>query len=483
MSKKNESPKLFISYCWSNPSHEQWVLDFATELRESGVDAILDKWDLKEGHDAIAFMEKMVTDPEIEKVIIVSNSDYSKKADDRSGGVGTETQIISKEIYDNQSQDKFVAVVVEKTEDDKPFLPTYYKSRIYIDLCDAENYSDNYEKLLRWIFNKPLHIKPEIGKKPSFLEESDVIQLGTSARYKRTIDSIKSNKPYSTGSLKEYLEIISIELEKFRIIKNDEEFDELVVENILNFIPYRNEIISLFQTISQYSRDEDDYIEILHSFFESLLPYMEHPKNVNQWQEWDFDNFVFIIHELFLYLIAIFVKNKKFEWANVFLEQRYYLPGHSDYGKDVMVDFLSFRKHMRSLKHRNDRLNTRRLSIRADLLKERVTGTSIDFKDLMQADFIIFLRAELESNSDWGTWWPETLLYLGHFHSSFEIFARASSKKYFNRIKCLLGIEKKDDLDELLKSYQDGSRKLHRWESNLINPSVLIGYDQLATRP
>ncbi|MCG8572996.1 MAG: TIR domain-containing protein [Spirochaetes bacterium] len=87
MSKKKETPKLFISYCWSNPSHEQWVLDFATELRESGVDAILDKWDLKEGHDAIAFMEKMVTDSEIEKVVIVSNSDYSKKADKRSGGL------------------------------------------------------------------------------------------------------------------------------------------------------------------------------------------------------------------------------------------------------------------------------------------------------------------------------------------------------------------------------------------------------------
>ena len=38
---------------------------------ESGVDVIFDKWDLKEGHDANAFMEKMVTDPEIEKVILL----------------------------------------------------------------------------------------------------------------------------------------------------------------------------------------------------------------------------------------------------------------------------------------------------------------------------------------------------------------------------------------------------------------------------
>jgi hypothetical protein len=57
-----ETKKLFISYSWSNPDHQQWVIDLATQLRESGVDVILDKWDLKEGHDAYAFMEKMVTD-------------------------------------------------------------------------------------------------------------------------------------------------------------------------------------------------------------------------------------------------------------------------------------------------------------------------------------------------------------------------------------------------------------------------------------
>ena len=44
-----ESPKVFISYSWTTPEHEQRVLDIATELVESGIDTILDKWDLKEG--------------------------------------------------------------------------------------------------------------------------------------------------------------------------------------------------------------------------------------------------------------------------------------------------------------------------------------------------------------------------------------------------------------------------------------------------
>ena len=93
------APKAFISYSWSSPDHQQWVLDLATQLRESGVDVIFDKWDLKEGDDAIAFMERIVTDKSIKKVIVVSDKKYAEKADGRQGGVGTETQIITPHIY------------------------------------------------------------------------------------------------------------------------------------------------------------------------------------------------------------------------------------------------------------------------------------------------------------------------------------------------------------------------------------------------
>ncbi|RAK10235.1 SEFIR domain-containing protein [Halanaerobium saccharolyticum] len=162
----NENPKLFISYSWSSPDHEEWVLNLAEELVAAGVNVILDKWDLKEGNDAYAFMEKMVTDPDINKVILICDKEYAEKADDRSGGVGTETQIISQEIYEEVDQNKFVGIVKERDEDGKAYLPTYYKSRIYIDLSDEEEYAKNFERLVRWIYDKPLHIKPPIGEKP-----------------------------------------------------------------------------------------------------------------------------------------------------------------------------------------------------------------------------------------------------------------------------------------------------------------------------
>ena len=165
-------------------THEQWVIDLANELTELSIHVILDKWALKEGHDSVAFMEKMVTDPQIIKVAIISDEVYASKADGRSGGVGTEAQIISREVYENQEQRKFVAIIPEKDEQGKAYLPTYYKSRIYINLSEPDSYADNFEKLVRWIYNKPLYVRPEMGKRPSFLDESDRILLGTTASQK-----------------------------------------------------------------------------------------------------------------------------------------------------------------------------------------------------------------------------------------------------------------------------------------------------------
>jgi TIR domain len=140
-------------------------------LSGSGVDVLLDQWSLRPGHDSIRFMESMVTDPSVTKVIVVSDKAYAEKADSRKGGVGTETQIISPEVYEKTDQNKFVALVTERDENGIAYLPTYLKSRIYLDMTEA-NFSANFEELLRWIFDKPSRVKPPLGKVPAFLNES-----------------------------------------------------------------------------------------------------------------------------------------------------------------------------------------------------------------------------------------------------------------------------------------------------------------------
>jgi hypothetical protein len=480
-----ETPKLFISYNWSSSEHEAWVVSLATELRESGVDVILDKWDLKEGHDAFAFMEKMVTDPEIMKVAIICDRTYSEKADDRKGGVGAETQIISPEIYQKEDQNKFVAVVTERNEDGQPYLPTYYKSRIYIDLSESDLYSTNFEQLLRWIYDKPLFIKPKIGKKPAFLSEENSILLGTTSKFKRALEAVRNNREYSKGAIAEYFETFVSNLEEFRLSRTEEEFDDAVIKNIEKFIPYRNEAVELFLTIAQYM-DNMESKQQIHRFFESLVPYLYKPEAVTSHMEWDFDNFKFIIHELFLYAISCLLKYECFDSVAHLLRNHYYVERNSDYGRNVMVPFPLFRNHLRSLEHRNKRLGLRRLSVHADLLEQRSKTSGVTFRQLMQADFILYIRDCLDSTREedrYQDWWPITLLYVERHGGSFEMFSRAQSMEYFNKIKGIFDIAKKEDFSPLFNLYKEGKLRIPRWNFTSFDPSALLGFEKLAIRP
>ena len=198
---KSQAPGAYISYSWSSPGHEQWVLDLASRLREAGVDAILDKWDLREGADKFAFMERMVTDPSVDKVIVICDQLYAERADGRAGGVGTETTIISQELYnqiDATAQvQKFVAVITEKDDMGQAYVPTFLKSRIYIDMSDVERYGEGFEQLLRWLFGKPLYEKPPLGTPPSYLFEDSYPPLATTAVHRLAVDALRQQKPFA----------------------------------------------------------------------------------------------------------------------------------------------------------------------------------------------------------------------------------------------------------------------------------------------
>ena len=140
-------PKIFVSYSWTTPEHEDFVIKLAEDLVSSGVDVIIDKWCLRDGQDSYAFMESMVNDKTINKVLIISDKGYAEKANNRKGGVGTETQIISPEIYSSAEQTKFVVVVTEKDDEGRFYVPTFYKGRLFIDMTDSSSLSEGVERL------------------------------------------------------------------------------------------------------------------------------------------------------------------------------------------------------------------------------------------------------------------------------------------------------------------------------------------------
>ena len=334
------------------------------------------------------------------------------------------------------------------------------------------------------MYDKPLHVKPDLGNTPEFLAESGQrTMLVTTVRFKRAIDAVRAGHSHAVPSTQEFLTHLAGQFEKLRLDHAADSFDEAVVESIDAFTPYRNDVVELLLTLALYL-DTTETRRITHRFFEQLIHTWIARWTPRPGMQWDADNFRFIVHELFLYAIACLVSQERFEAAAYLMGTEFYVPGQTDNGRDAMVGFEVFRQYTKSLEYRNSRLKLRRLSIRGDLLKERCKGGGIEFRNLMQADFILFLRAELNRSDPYSDWWPETLIWLGRHHAApFEVFARSKSAAYFERAKVLLGVEARDDIERLLQKFAAGERRVPRWEFESFSPAGLLGFNELGSKP
>lgn len=477
----NNSPRVFISYAWTSSEHIEWVIQLASELRSFGVDIVLDKWDLKEGHDAHAFMEQMVTDPAVQKVIMICDEVYASKANARSGGVGTEAQIISPNLYGKRDQSKFVAVVREKDSDGNAHVPAFYSTRIHIDMSDDDLYSANLEQLLRWIFDKPAHPKPPIGKKPSYLDSADNTQIGNSALHRAAFDALKSSKANALMLTEDYLESVVTGLEEIRLlgVNRMEVIENEVLQRIEQFSPTKNELIDIFQQLAR-SHDISDAHDMIVRFVEQLLRYKIIPDHITQYNDESLDHYRFIVSEIFLCLMTCLIKREKFHFAETILGSKFLFPARHN-GPSTLVSFMAFEGNPSSLNTRNRRLQLNRISPQADLLKQRCVGSQIQFRDMMQAEFVLFLRSyvdALKSTKMLRPWYPQTLVYSVDSITSFDIFLRASSQKYFEKLRPLLAVHSVEELRLFVERMTPP-----RFDWDVAEIPLLSNLDTLGTEP
>ncbi len=277
--------------------------------------------------------------------------------------------------------------------------------------------------------------------------------------FEKALDAVENDLGNVVGYLDKYLWFFSRNMERFRIREFEGEIDDAIIETLDSFLPVRDQYIRLLTAFARHDPNVR-WITTVHRFIERLIHYTSPPRGQQKRVEYDIDNFKFFLHEVFLYSVAILLKFEEFEQAAYLLSHRYYVIQGGDHG--LMASFDDIHKHMGSLVERDKRLEMRSESPRADLLRERCRGTEVTLNDLMQADFTIFLRAELENYPEYSRWWPELLQFLGEEGGAFGIFVRARSRAYFDRLKHVLGISEARDLEPLIKAYKEETREAPR---------------------
>lgn len=461
-------PKVFISYSWTNKDHEEWVLDLATRLVEgNGVDVVLDKWDLKEGHDKYAFMESMVTSKEIDKVLIICDSGYKTKADNRIGGVGDETQIITPSLYSDTSQEKFIPIVAERDSEGKDFIPSYIKSRIFIDLSDIESFEENYEMLLRNLYKAPKHKKPALGEMPTYLFEDEVNHYKTRNILKQMRYALDRNpnrlRVMSSQFQDSFLE--SLTLLNYEKIEPDQ-IDDKVKEGIDKSFPLKDDFIEFVTILIEADKiSSSDLIE----FFEKMFTYTR-PQRLHF--ELQFDHIKFLIHEVLLYTFLLL---NKFNYYEIMLDML-----NADYDIEVPpysgreCDLSIFRFYLETLDNRNERLGLQKVSLHADLLIERAGKFR---NELINIDILLyyFLKARKTING----WFPITYIFKGE--DSIKLIRNLKSKKHVEDTKHLFNSTSAEEIKDYLKNFGLTVKYKHFY-SSVPHPTKYINIDEIATK-
>lgn len=475
--EENKAYKVFISYSWTTPQHEKWVNVLAERLQTNGILVKYDKWDLKHGQDKYKFMESMVKDSDIDRVLIICDKGYKEKSDTRIGGVGTETQIITPEIYSGANQEKFIPIIAEKGESFDSYIPIYLRARIGIDLSSEELYEDKYEELLRMIFEKPVYRRPKLGTPPSYIFDDKVSNLKIDM-INRQLKNAIINKPNQVSYLiSDFLEEFVDSLKMFEIKNDDleEPYDEVIYSKIIEMTELRNDYVE-FLSILGKTQDYLD-IDIIITLFENIYRFVE----FQGVEEVQFDNYKFFIHELFLYTVAVLIDNKLFDKLNVLLSTKYFVNSKYNHINSKGVNFTQFRRPIDSIEnYRNERLKLNKINLVAEMVMQRVVVHNKSYKQLLyESDLLLHYISIIKFKDHYNSWFPITYIYAKLGGGHIDTLRKMVRKSHFEKAKVLFDVKNLRELVQCIDSFENQYKGYERVPSRILHLSSYVDVEEL----
>lgn len=473
------TPRVFISYSWTSPDYKERVLHLAGHLVTDGVDVILDRWHLRPGDDAYAFMERAVRDPEVDHVLILCDPMYVARADDREGGVGAETLIISPAVYGEARQTKFIPVLMERDPDGAAVKPVYLSGRIHVDLSIAEREAEEYDRLLRLLHGLPDVVPPPLGRRPAFLDDGHVPLL-TGRALGQYQDAARRGRPEQHGYLGAYLDRLTdaIAAEEITDARDPNALLAAVQASIERFLPYRDEFADLVRFLGEFGEGTQPY-DRLHRFFERAVnTRYRHRERGMGWGE-ETENLAFIGRELFLYAVATLLRAERFAGLARLLRPFHVRVEHDTAGALRSVEVLDATFPQLDGERRGSR------GALAGLLRRRATLTDLPYQALAEAEFLLAIRATFDVGlvNEWGgvPWWIPRGAGVLWRPTQLPLAARLRDGDYLDRVLLTLGVRDRTVLaDRINAAPSDGQAgpEIHRLTAGMLRSIFGLGSPQ-----
>ena len=335
------------------------------------------------------------------------------------------------------------------------------KGLIYVDVSSDERYGEGLDKLLRLIYDHPYHQKPKLGGAPDFVTSagtSYVRELGAAVR------AIQDGKPTRQGLEKLFVRGVLAELNKLYVTPDGDDYDEGVYQAIAGTKGLRDQVAEYVEAVAAFSGDDPTTIRPFIKLMEGIGANYGPPERDGAYYSGWKDFYKFFALEAFLIQTAALLRNERWRTLRRLVDATYIIRGSER--EMTSARFVAFDEHLESLDHhRNRRLKLNRVSVSADLLKERCAAEKTSFAELMEADLFLALKSLVDVPSDSGGWisyWlPRTSIYAssGNKH---PVFLRASDESTRNGIHTAIGVGSGAELKAKLDSSKSLVDRLHR---------------------
>lgn len=295
------------------------------------------------------------------------------------------------------------------------------KDWTYIQCSGASQFIKDYFNLLSRLDS----LAPEVG---SGLTISDLKQ------------ALESQNKSIVPLYYEHLDDIFKRLSK---VKPDfskfEDRDDAIVKQIEDGLQISYDFIEAASLASKYHNN--DVIKAIYEHFGVFLKLYDIPDGFSDsYYETDFDGYKFLVYEMFVSLIAELIKYGRWDPIGHILSEDLFLQSRH---KSSYVKFACISEYIRSLdEFRNKRLELRRASVMADIIKDRFDNSALSkllsHKEFLEADYFLFMRTVCKEDSGYNTWIPRSCIYL---ESAPTYLERAESNSFLEKLLIATGFE------------------------------------------
>ncbi|WP_398574407.1 toll/interleukin-1 receptor domain-containing protein [Staphylococcus equorum] len=256
MSENNDVIQVFISYAHTNENHKKRVELIARELMEEhGLEVKLDLWAFRKGQDLNKGMEDLATNSDV--ILIIGDENYVKKANDRSGGVGRESVILSENYFNKikRKTSKILYAYTEKDESDSPIIPNYMLGINSFDLTNEAKDFQRIDEIAREIYDEPEIVAPKRGVKPDYTKTNRML----------SIRKVKSKTTIDNKLLRELIKDLKSELSEL-----DSEFVNYRDINVRRDYSRLKNLLTVWSEINQKVNKSNDIAYILQELIKTL---------------------------------------------------------------------------------------------------------------------------------------------------------------------------------------------------------------------